>query len=427
MDTTKTVNQTSSLEKLPLSNKPTLIITEKLKRQIDWLHNKCGSIEWSGELITSEINTINDLDNWTIICEDIYLVDIGTSGYTSYEVDKGGFKSADIVDLYDTYPGLIDGTQKNHHIHTHHSMGAFFSGTDWSQLEDRGVLSNYLLMLIVNFKGDYCAKVAFKAKKSGNDDINLNFANNLDGREPLLLKGNPSAEVLVVMDCNIKFEKQELEVDKSFSDRYDTIKKAVEDEKAAFRKPAMLGAGGGYNSPSGWHKNPWKQSELGYDWGGTNDDYFENKKDEGKKKKSVMEMTDEEWTKYQALDGAPVSPEDCNYLLNTYLTNHYGALSYESPLESLIDKNKKLKTKDDLEEFLMEFHHNGFRSHFESIQLQGTASQFIGVLTTLKSTLVKSKYNRLVSELVLELELMIEEEIEDQMDDATFKKTWLFD
>ncbi|MEI6186920.1 MAG: hypothetical protein WCP46_00260 [Alphaproteobacteria bacterium] len=107
------------MDRLELSNKPTVIITEKLKKQIDYLHKQCGAIEWSGELITSEIKTINDLDEWTIICEDIYLVDIGTSGFTGYEVDKGGFKSADIIELYEAYPGLMDGTQKNHHIHTH--------------------------------------------------------------------------------------------------------------------------------------------------------------------------------------------------------------------------------------------------------------------------------------------------------------------
>lgn len=105
------------LEKLELLNKPTLVITEKLKNQIDYLHKKVGSAEWSGELITREEGKITDLDDWKIIAEDIFLVDIGTAAYTSYEVDKGGFKSADIIELYDKFPGLLDGSQKNHHIH----------------------------------------------------------------------------------------------------------------------------------------------------------------------------------------------------------------------------------------------------------------------------------------------------------------------
>lgn len=99
------------------------MVTEKLQKQIDFLHSRVGDKEWSGELITSEKGSINDLDGWEIIAEDIYLVDVGTSGYTAYEVDKGGFKAADIVDMYEKYPGLLEGTQKAHHIHTHHSMG----------------------------------------------------------------------------------------------------------------------------------------------------------------------------------------------------------------------------------------------------------------------------------------------------------------
>ena len=66
MNTTKFQPVQPSLERLALSNKPKVIVTQKLKNQIDWLHEKCGATEWSGELITSEINTINDLDNWTI-------------------------------------------------------------------------------------------------------------------------------------------------------------------------------------------------------------------------------------------------------------------------------------------------------------------------------------------------------------------------
>ena len=46
-------------------------------------------------------------------------------------------------------------------------MGVFFSGTDWSQLNDRALVSNYFMMLIVNSKGDMIAKVAFKAKVTG--------------------------------------------------------------------------------------------------------------------------------------------------------------------------------------------------------------------------------------------------------------------
>ena len=45
-------------------------------------------------------------------------------------------------------------------IHTHHTMSAFFSGTDDSELHDNVAKHNYYLSLIVSQTSEYCAKVA---------------------------------------------------------------------------------------------------------------------------------------------------------------------------------------------------------------------------------------------------------------------------
>lgn len=47
---------------------------------------------------------------------------------------------------------------------SHHSMTAFFSGTDQTELKDNASHYNYYLSLIVNFAHVYCAKVAFPSK-----------------------------------------------------------------------------------------------------------------------------------------------------------------------------------------------------------------------------------------------------------------------
>ena len=403
MTTTKTV-LTPSLERLSLSNTPTVVITEKLKNQIDWLHEKCGATEWSGELITSETNTINDLDNWTITCEDIFLVDVGSAAYTSYEVDKGGFKSADIIELYDAYPGLLDGSKKAQHIHTHHNMQSFFSGTDWSQLEDRGVLSNYLLMLIVNFKGEYVAKVAFKAEKSGKDSVELNFSNNIDARQPLILAGQSSKEVLVVMDCKIVFEKQEKVVEDYFSARYESVKVALAEEKAS----AIVRTFPGYNP-----MRQWEQTDM---WGSWSDVDTPKQTRIDKRSKSVMEMTDSEWSDYN--NPSNISTKDAYFALSTYLTQTYDVSNYEPPMDLLIDMNKQLKKKDDLEEYLMEFSSNGFKAHCEGIHLALPKEDFVSILQILITYLTKFQYNRLIKEMLAEMQAMIEDEIID-IDDST--------
>lgn len=107
------------LERVELTNKPTLIITEEFKKKVDFLHSKVGAKEWSGELITREEGSITSPNEWKIYAEDIFLVDVGSPGFTSYEVDKGSFKAPDIIELYEAYPELLDGTLKVQHIHTH--------------------------------------------------------------------------------------------------------------------------------------------------------------------------------------------------------------------------------------------------------------------------------------------------------------------
>lgn len=412
MTTTKLQPIQPSLERLALSNKPTVVVTQKLKNQIDWLHEKCGATEWSGELITSEINTINDLDNWTIKCEDIFLVDIGSSAYTSYEVDKGGFKSADIIDLYDSYPGLLDGTQKAQHIHTHHNMQSFFSGTDWSQLEDRGILSNYFLMLIVNFKGEYVAKVAFKAEKSGKDAVELNFANNLDGRAPLTLAGQSAKEVLVVMDCKIEFEKPEQTVEDAFSARYDAVKTALAEEAAKRTYTPSYAPYTGYGVAP---KRTWRQTEFTA-WDDEIDDLTVGKFPS--KKKGIMDLTDKEW-KMENMTASTLTEKDAYFALSSYLSGTYDKSNYEPPLDLIIDLNKQLKKKSELEEYLMEFGHGGFKAHVEGIHLNCTPQDQMTIIEHLIKYLDECKYNRLAGEMLDELKEMLEDTVNDFLDNHT--------
>ena len=261
------------------------------------MHTSHGHNEWSGELITSEQGSITDIENWIITAQEIFLADLGTPGFTGYEVDKGGFKSADIIQMYTEYPGLLDGTLKNHHIHSHHSMGAFFSGTDWENLNDRSLVSNYFMMLIVNIAGNYVAKVAFKAVKTGGGKKQLVFSNNLDGIPPIPLEEDVDKEMLVVMDCKISHINKT--VDDVFRNRYSALiatKKREEEEKATtYNYRNNYGATGlGYNTNL---RKP-QEFAFGYTPGYSVDrDRYGNVLDDKKlpAAKSIMEMTEDEW------------------------------------------------------------------------------------------------------------------------------------
>lgn len=370
-----------------------------------------GNFEWSGELITREEGTINDLDDWKIICEDIYLADIGSGAYTSYTVDKGGFKSIDIVEMYDKFDGLMEGTHKAHHIHSHHNMSAFFSSTDKEQLHDRALCSNYFLMLIVNFDGQYCAKVAFKAKKHGNEKTQLELFNNSDGYNKIELKENNNEDVLVVMACNIEYPEYDILVEKDFSDRFEAVKKVIEEEKK-MTKPVYRGIGSQAKIPY----------QNGYDedsgWGGIRNEYFKENDyefvDDGKdgywrkKSKKITEMTQKEWEKH---DGGRTETYDLRHakaLLNSLITGSFDDNDYSDPIIKFTDKQKKLKNAFDVTEFVMGID-TELRRHFDVIFPHATDADFGMMLLKLQEYLIPYKYLRIINEFME----CIEEEIEE--------------
>jgi len=453
-----------------LSNKPKLVITEKLKKQIDFLHSSVGSTEWSGELITREEGQITDLDQWTIYAEDIFLADIGSSTFTGYEVDKGGFKAVDIIEMYDSFPELFDGEKKIQHIHTHHSMGCFFSGTDWENLEERADISNYFMMLIVNFKGDYCAKVAYKAKlKSGGKEI-IEFANNQDGFGTLTLNsGREEKEVLIVMNCDVEIpnsesgsvdyklvdkykkvaellkdckEDEEAEkyktkaeslsqVDLGFITRYNHVKEAIQEEKD---KKTSNSNEKGYISSKDYKNSqgylPFREDyypkrggliEEDYEdfnsykggnwsWG---DDWSEEMGKGRKKDKKLSEMTDKEFNDFEnGREKLKFSDKDVCAVLNAALTEIWHPLDFSNPMKGIVEQDGKVKNRRKFAEDLI----FAIRTSFDIIYPQGTDEDYLNLLEVMQNKLEKYKNCRLVSiiieEVVAEM-LEIKELIED--------------
>ena len=110
--------------------------------------------EWSG-ILFYKVEGDFDSPEFKIICEDIYLMDIGSAGYTSYD-----FKSADISTYLMDHPELLDCYQGL--IHSHDKMEAFFSGVDTKTLQSEGNDTIIFVSLIVNNAGKYVASITRK-------------------------------------------------------------------------------------------------------------------------------------------------------------------------------------------------------------------------------------------------------------------------
>ena len=195
-----------------------LILPENVITQINYLHGKVGKEEWSGMLLY-DVKSGSPAKPETFVLEakHIFLMDIGSPAYTEYETD------ADIVDIYDNIEEAME--WKTGHIHTHHSMETFFSGTDMSELHTNVDKHNYYLSLIVNFSAKYTAKVAFLSNV--HKSAKMNYVDDNGKTQHFKTQHIEQQMVIIGMDVYYGYD------DKFFYDRYQqVIDKAIEKQKA---------------------------------------------------------------------------------------------------------------------------------------------------------------------------------------------------
>lgn len=139
-----------------VKNSPTIYIADTLQAQIAYLHNEFKATEWSGFLLYEELEgNIKHPESLVIRAHQIFPCDVGNATYTEY--DPGDY----VISMDETTDFLMKGWKLGH-IHTHHNMSCFFSGTDMAELHSNvgNYKDSYYLSLIVNNSNEYCAKVA---------------------------------------------------------------------------------------------------------------------------------------------------------------------------------------------------------------------------------------------------------------------------
>ena len=138
------------LEKKSSSYK--LLVSPELEKKIRYYLDRFPSIEYSGTLfytVSGSFET-NDL---VINAFDFLLQDIGTGAYTEFN------QSPDVIGYMVEHPELLDETVYQGLMHSHHNMGAFFSGTDTSTLREEGSDRVHFVSLIIDTKGTYQAAI----------------------------------------------------------------------------------------------------------------------------------------------------------------------------------------------------------------------------------------------------------------------------
>ena len=204
-----------------------IIIPEEVENKIRLLCKEISNIEWSGVLFYKVSGSFEE-ENLVVTCLDIYQMDIGNSAYTEYTVDPSVAQYMLDHDLIDAYQG---------HIHSHHNMSTFFSGTDSQELKDGGSDTNHFVSLIVNNKGPYTA--AITRKITTNKIITEEYSYNSFNNE--LFTGTRSyseeEDYLEWYDLQIEIEGQNKEYEKEVLARIEEIK--LEKSKIAERNKLL--------------------------------------------------------------------------------------------------------------------------------------------------------------------------------------------
>ena len=127
-----------------------LIVPENVESKIRYLIRKFPSTEWSGVLFYTYEGTFEN-DDLVLTCRDIYPMDLGTSTFTTFNMSEDvASYMAENMELFDCQLGMV---------HSHHSMGAFFSGQDMQNLQQEAENTNNYLSLVVDTKGTYVAAI----------------------------------------------------------------------------------------------------------------------------------------------------------------------------------------------------------------------------------------------------------------------------
>lgn len=148
------------MEKLELIKQPTsfkIFIPEDVEKKIKYLCQRIPYKEWSGTLFYTYEGSMEEED-LVITCKDIYVMDIGTSAYTEFDM------SPDVISYMTEHMELLDCQMGL--IHSHNQMSTFFSGTDTATLLTEGEDRNHFVSLIVNNAGVYTAGITRKITRT---------------------------------------------------------------------------------------------------------------------------------------------------------------------------------------------------------------------------------------------------------------------
>ena len=220
-----------------------LILPADVLASITYMHSLYGSNEWSGVLLY-ERTSGKDITDFIFKVKAIYPLALGTTAFVEGGQGRG---EMDIMQMYDDVPDSMN--LRSGFIHTHHNMTTFFSTTDCDELTDNTEGYDCYLSLIVNFSGQYTARLAFV----GETEERRVFFKGTSGQQSFIT--TPKEKCIYYTDVDIDFEVPAF-VDKRFG---------LLLEEEVKKRTAVKANQQQFQRPMGFQPNQGHQQDM-FDW-----------------------------------------------------------------------------------------------------------------------------------------------------------------
>ena len=285
-----------------------LIVPENVEEKIRYLLRKFPSTEWSGILFVTHKGTFENND-LVITSKDIYPMDLGTAGWTEFKMNEDvAAYMAENIELFDCNIALI---------HSHHSMGAFFSQQDNKMLQQEGNDTNCFVSLVVDTKGQYVARITRKIQTKSEISIKgLGTSYEFFGDGSKTVKQEEAEPITKVIDkevieyFDLNVERHEVPNALSYlDDRFKEItqdKRKTSQESKPFIHPILNTSD---NNFTDWFSNEEKSEKL---------PFISPKEPLTEEEDSKLDDTELDWQPDQnKIHKALCHIITCNFILNT--------------------------------------------------------------------------------------------------------------
>lgn len=193
-----------------------LVVSSKLEGKIRYLCDRFPNTEWSGIMFYKEQPGSLENKDLVLIAEDFYLLDVGTAGYTEYEVTPDVLSYQIENDLLHCWWSLL---------HSHNNFACFFSGTDTNTLNKIGETMNHCVSLIVNNAGQYVARMTRVVDEKYNCDVDCFYKSFNDEEKEFKYDFKANRKNLEYIDAKIEVS----EPDKLSEDEIEFLETRIDD------------------------------------------------------------------------------------------------------------------------------------------------------------------------------------------------------